>query len=149
MTNLSRAGRLIAAGAAAGAMVAAATGVTAGAAPLPSSPSPTPTATPGAHSAAKHRGLLSRTDHATIEVRKNGKWVTETVDRGNVTAASGSSITLARPDGQSVTIAISSSTKFHGKEATSAAALKTGVRARVVSENGTATSIVEGTKPLK
>jgi hypothetical protein len=149
MRNLLRANRLIAAGAVAGAMAVATTGIVAHAASNASSPSPSPTASPAAHARAKHRGLISRIDHATIEIRKDGKWVTENLDRGNVTAASSSSITLARPDGQSVTFDLSSSTKFRGKEATSASGLKTGVRALVVSENGAATLVVEGTKPLK
>lgn len=116
--------------------------------PPGSLPATTPSAAPSAKPAAAHRGLLSRTDHASLEVRKGGKWVTVDVDRGNVTAASTSSITLNRPDGQSVTLQISSSTKFRGKEASSASALKSGVRAMVISENGTAISITEGAKPL-
>jgi hypothetical protein len=116
--------------------------------PPPSSPATTPSAAPTAKAGAARRGLLARTDHASLEVLQGGKWVTVDMDRGNVTSASTSSITLNRPDGQSVTLQISSSTKFRGKEATSAGELKTGVRAMVISENGTATSITEGAKPL-
>jgi hypothetical protein len=140
----------MAAAAVAGGLVLAAGGATVYAAsnPTPAVPAATPSAAPTAKAAAGHRGLLARTDHATLEVRQDGKWVTVDVDRGNVTSASTTSITLMRPDGQSVTVHISSSTKFRGKEATSAAALKTGVRAMVVSESGTATSVTEGAKPL-
>jgi hypothetical protein len=140
----------MAAAAVAGGLVLAAGGATVYAAsnPTPAVPAATPSAAPTAKAGAGHRGLLARTDHASLEVRQDGKWVTVDVDRGNVTSASTTSITLSRPDGQSVTLQISSSTKFRGKEATSASALKTGVRAMVISENGTATSITEGAKPL-
>lgn len=140
----------IAAGAVAGGLMLAAGGATVYAASNSSSPRPatTPSAAPTAKPAAARRSLLSRADHATIEVRQGGKWVTLDLDRGNVTAASASSITLNRPDGQSVTFQLSSSTKYRGQEATSASALKTNVSAVVVSENGTATSVREGTKPL-
>jgi hypothetical protein len=115
--------------------------------PTPSSTSPgAPAAAPPAH--LKHRSLLERADHATLEVRQKGQWVTITVDRGNVTALTSASITLARPDGQSVTLALGPTTKYRGKEATSAAALKTGLRAEVTSMNGTALSVAEGAKPL-
>jgi hypothetical protein len=140
----------IAAAAVAGGLLLAAGGATVYAASDPPSalPTATPSAAPTAKPAAGHRGLLSRADHATVEIRQGGKWVTVDVDRGNVTAASTSSITLSRPDGQSVTLQISSSTKFRGKEATSAPALKTGVRAVVISENGSAISVTEGARPL-
>ena len=147
--RIFRSKRWIAAAAVAGGMLVAAGGATVYAASDPPA-APTPAATPSAHPkpAAAHRTLLSRVDHATLEIRSHGKWVTVDLDRGNVTAASSSSITLSRPDGQSVTLEISSSTKFRGTEATSAGALKTGVRAQVLSENGTAISIREGARPL-
>lgn len=150
VSNLIRPKHWIAAAAVAGGLVMAAGGATvyASSNPPSSSPATTPSAAPTAKAGAAHPGLLSRTDHASLEVRQGGKWVTVDVDRGKVTAASTSSITLSRPDGQSVTLQISASTKFRGKEATSAGALKTGVRAMVVSESGTATSITEGAKPL-
>ncbi len=147
MNSLIRPKHLIAAAMAGGFMLAAGGATAYAASNPPSSPATTPSAAPTAKAGA-HRGLLPRTDHASLEVRQGGKWVTVDVDRGNVTAASTGSITLSRPDGQSVTLQISSSTKFRGKEATSAGALKTGVRAVVISENGTATSITEGAKPL-
>ncbi len=115
-----------------------------------SSPSPAATSSSSASAVAhsKHRSLLARADHATLQVRRNGQWVTITVDRGNVTAASATSLMLARPDGQSVTFALSPTTKYRGKQATSAAALKTGLRAQVTSMNGTAIAVIEGSKPL-
>lgn len=149
----------VAAGAVAGGLMLAAGGATVYAASSSISPHPaaassavptsvTPSATPKAKPGAARRTLLSGADHATVEIRRDGKWVTVDLDRGNVTAASTSSLTLDRPDGQSVTFRLTSSTKFRGKEATSAPALKTGVRAVVISENGTATTVREGTKPL-
>lgn len=87
----------------------------------------------------KAKGLYARTDHATVEVKRKGQWVTYDLDRGTVTAVSATSITLARPDGQSVTEAINSETKYKG--VTSAAAIQTGRPALVLSENGTAVRI--------
>lgn len=141
---------IAAAVAAAGGLLLAAGGVTVYAASSPSMPRPatTPSAAPSATPGTARRSLLGRSDHATLEIRQGGGWVTVDLDRGNVTAASTSSITLSRPDGQSVTFQLSPATKFGGKEATSASALKTGVRAVVVSENGTARSVREGAKPL-
>lgn len=61
------------------------------------------------------RGLLRRSDHGTFEVKdKSGQWVTYTFDRGKVTSVNSQSITLARPDGQSVTLTIGPETKFRG-----------------------------------
>lgn len=154
VTDLIRPKHWIAAAAVASGLMLAAGGATVYAAsnsslPLPATtPTAAPTAKPTAKPGTARHNLLSRTDHATVEVQKGGKWVTLDLDRGNVTAASTSSITLSRPDGQSVTFQLSSSTKFGGKEATSASALKTGVRAAVISENGSAISVREGAKPL-
>ena len=79
--------------------------------------------------------LFRRADHGTLEVKnKAGQWVTYTFDKGKVTAVSASSITLARPDGQSVTIAITAETKFRG--VSSAADVTVGRAAIVVSDNG-------------
>ena len=91
------------------------------------------------------KGLYARTDHATLEVKQKGQWVTYDLDRGKVTAVSSTSITLARPDGQSVTVTIDSTTKYKG--VTSATAIRTGRPALVLSENGTAVRIrqVSGT----
>jgi hypothetical protein len=122
-------------------------GTAAYAASTSSSTSPPATA-PGQSAQVKHRSLLERADHATLEVLQKGQWVTISVDRGNVTAAGSSSITLARRDGQSVTLSLAPTTKYRGTQATSAAELKTGVRADVTSMNGTALSVTEGVTPL-
>ena len=92
------------------------------------------------------RGLLRRADHGTFEVKnKAGQWVTYTFDRGKVTAASGQSITLARPDGQSVTLTITPETKFRG--VASAADIKTGKGAIVVSDSAGKALIVAQRDP--
>ncbi len=87
----------------------------------------------------RHLTLLQRSDHTTIEVKVKGQWKTFEYDRGKVTAASPSSVTLALPDGKSVTEAITSSTKFGG--VSGASSLRDNVRAFVVSSGGTALRI--------
>lgn len=95
------------------------------------------------HAARHHaRGLLARTDHATVELKVKGQWVTYDLDRGKVTAVSATSITLARPDGQSVTLAIAGTTRF-GPKTASASAITVGARATVISEGGTARRVVQ------
>jgi hypothetical protein len=141
-------GTLVAGGGAAAYAASASTGSPSTGSTSTGSPSTGSTSTAPGAARAEHRSVLKRADHASLEVREQGRWVTINVDRGNVTVASTTSITLARPDGQSVTIALAPSTKYGGKEATSAAALKTGVRVRVTSINGTALRVTEGSKPL-
>lgn len=85
------------------------------------------------------RSLLRRADHASIELKVKGQWVTYDVDRGTVTAVSPTSITLARPDGQSVTEAISPATRFRGVSSESGIQLHR--PALVVSQGGTAVRI--------
>lgn len=126
------------AAAASGAGFAGVSAVTAGPATASSLPATTVSSvTAGHHHAHPWIGrLLARTDHATVEVKRHGTWVTLELDRGKVTAASATSVTLARPDGTSVTIAITPSTKVRG--VSSAAALVIGHGARVVSLGGDA-----------
>jgi hypothetical protein len=102
-------------------------------------------ATSGHPAKAESRGLLARADHGTLEVKQKGQWVTYQLDRGNVTAVSPTSITLSRPDGQSVTETIDSGTKYKG--VTSEAGIQTGRSALVLSENGTAVRIRQVTTP--
>lgn len=94
--------------------------------------------------AARAAGFMRSADHATVEVKRHGAWVTLTFDRGKVTAASASSITLLRPDGRSTTIALSASTRYRG--VTSASGLVTGRPAVVISEGGTAIWVAQPTK---
>jgi hypothetical protein len=95
----------------------------------------------GAASARATGSLLARADHGSLEVRVKGQWVTFTLDAGKVTSVSGSSITLARPDGQNVTEAITSGTRFKG--VTSPTAIVVGKRARVISQNGVAVQVAQ------
>jgi hypothetical protein len=88
-----------------------------------------------------HRSLIDRAEHATVELKVKGKWVTYTLDRGKVTAVSPTSITLARPDGTSVTDAINSATKFRG--VTSESGVSVGKDAGALSSNGTALRITQ------
>jgi hypothetical protein len=107
--------------------------------------SATPAVTPGrpggrTGAAGRHhpRNLLQRADHATIELKVKGQWVTYTLDRGKVTAVSSSSITLARPDGRSVTETITPSTRYGG---VAEGQVKTDRPAVVISDQGTALRI--------
>jgi hypothetical protein len=103
---------------------------------------------PGARSAAAalavaaDRGPLTgywRTaDHAAVEFLRGAEWYTIDWDRGVVGSASSTSVTVQRPDGTSVTLAITSATKLHG---VSSSGLLTGSRVRVISYDGTALSI--------
>jgi hypothetical protein len=137
-------------GTAAVAAVASASG-SAGSAVLSSATASSTAPATSGHSAGTRRpgrkghhrgGLLRRTDHATAEVRIKGQWVTLELDRGTVTAVSPSAITLLRPDSRSVTLHIDSTTKFNG--ATSSTEVKTGERATVISDNGTAERVLQG-----
>jgi hypothetical protein len=95
----------------------------------------------GAHAHHGRRALLGRTDHATIEVRRHGHWVTIELDRGLVQKASSSAVTLLRPDGTTVTLAVTPTTKAVGVVAP--ADLAVGKRATVVSVGGAALRVVQ------
>ena len=99
------------------------------------------------HGKAKHHrraaGLLARADHASVEVEVKGQWVTYDLDRGTVGSVSAASITLDRPDGTDVTLSLSPSTVFKG--IASEGAVVVGHEARVVSENGAALRVAQGT----
>ena len=98
---------------------------------------------PAARSRSRARGLLRRTDHATAEVKVQGQWVTYDLDRGKVTAITPTSITLLRPDGQSVTFTINSATRYGPSQ--SEATIATGRPAAVISKDGIAVRIRQGT----
>jgi len=89
------------------------------------------------------RPLARRAVHGDVVVKaKDGSYVTVTFDRGAVTAASATSVTLQRPDtNQPVTFSVDANTKVHG--VASAADLKVGQQAVVVSRSGTATQILQ------
>lgn len=142
------AGAVVILGGGAAAWAATSSSGTSGASPLATSP---PTTAPSAGSAGAHAhhgarragAIFARADHGTVEIKQGTNWVTYTFDKGKVTSASATSITLLRPDGQSTTLAINGATKFSG--VSSATAVKTNQDASVISLNGTATRVVQGT----
>lgn len=134
--------------AAVGAIVVAGAGGTAYAATGsggPSSPSNAGVAPVVKPAHPRHRTLLQRSDHSTLELKVKGQWVTYTLDRGKVLSVSPTSITLTRPDGQTVTDTITPSTRFGG--VTSESAVQLNRRAAVLSESGTALRISQGKPP--
>ncbi|MDA8283350.1 MAG: DUF5666 domain-containing protein [Actinomycetota bacterium] len=132
MTLLRTTTRKLAAGAIAGVTVLGGGGA-ALAATSATHPAVTP-AGPGVHTRHRHRagrGLFRGADHITAEVQRNGSWVTLDWDRGTVTAFSSGSLTVLRPDKQSVTFTITSATRFRGRST----ANLDGDRARVTSNS--------------
>ena len=73
-----------------------------------------PAATPKANGTppARARRVLRRTVHGQIEIATKNGFVTFEFDRGVVTSISSSEITVLRPDGQSVTEAITGTTQM-------------------------------------
>ncbi len=96
----------------------------------------------------KGAGILRRADHGDIEVQvKAAKgapktWETITFDKGNVTDVAADHITVARPDGQSATLKIDATTKFHG--VTAVADVQKDKPVIVLSKAGVATQILQG-----
>jgi hypothetical protein len=121
------------------------------------STAPTSTAAPVAATAApakaSRRGLalLRRADHGVVEIKVKGTttgtatWQTVTFDRGKVSKVTAGQITLARPDGTSVTLTINAGTNYKG--VTSWQQVATAKGAVVVSENGAATTIAQRVAP--
>ncbi len=116
-----------------------------------------PVAAAAAPAQASHRGfaILRRADHGVVEIKVTGAatgtaagtatWQTVTFDRGKVSTVTAGQITLARPDGTSVTLTINAGTKYKG--VTSWQQVTTAKGAIVVSENGTATTIAQRVAP--
>jgi hypothetical protein len=121
-----------------------------------------PVAATAAPAKAGRRGLaiLRRADHGIVEIKVKGvatgtatgtaaagtaTWQTVTFDRGKVSNVTGSQITLARPDGTSVTLTINAGTTYKG--VASWQQVTTAKGAIVVSENGTATTIAQRVAP--
>ncbi|MHB1931268.1 MAG: hypothetical protein ACYCUG_17900 [Acidimicrobiales bacterium] len=90
------------------------------------------------------RGFFGGADHVTAEVPRNGSWVTLDWDRGTVTSFANGSLTLLRPDKQSVTFTITATTHFRGRSTTNLA----GDRARVVSDSSGSALVVSLAPPL-
>ena len=81
------------------------------------------------------KGLMGAV-HADVKlIKADGSAVAFSFDRGSVTAASATSVTLKRADGPSVTKSISADTKLRGK-------LAVGGKASVFSKGGAATVIL-------
>ena len=80
----------------------------------PSTTTPSASAPAAAHPRRHLLRPLRRVVHGDLVVQTKSGFENVTVDRGKVTAASASSITIARPDGVSVTKAITPDTKFRG-----------------------------------
>jgi hypothetical protein len=117
------------------------------AAAIEATPTAAATAAASTPAARRHhrRQLLARADHASLELKVKGHWVTYVLDRGKVTSVSGTAISLARPDGQSVTLTIDPATRF-GRTG-SAAAIKTGAEATVISDHGAALRVAQPVRP--
>jgi hypothetical protein len=88
------------------------------------------------HAKAKRHGLLAHSDHATLQVKRHGHWVTYGLNRGKVKAATSSDITIVRPDGVTVSIPLTSRTKYKGVSGESG--LQVGKHATVISAAGSA-----------
>lgn len=105
-----------------------------------------PAAAPG-KAAGRAAAIFRRADHGTLEIRVKGAngatatWRTLTFDRGKVSAVSASQITVARPDGQSVTLQIGPNTTYRGISSWQEIVKAKG--AIVMSQDGTATTIAQ------
>jgi hypothetical protein len=84
---------------------------------------------------------LRRAVHGDLVVRTQDGFENVSFDRGKVTAASASSITIERPDGVSVTKAVNPETRFKGID--SAEQLEAGKGALVVSKGDAAVLIAQ------
>ena len=86
---------------------------------------------------------LGRAVHGTVIVPDgNGGWHEVTFDRGSVDEATdGSRIVLVRPDGRTVTLALTGDTTYHG--IADAAGIVEGRPALVVSEDGKAVHVAQ------
>ena len=87
---------------------------------------------------AKLKGKKLGVVHADVTFTKtDGATFAFSFDRGQVTAASATSVTIKRTDGASVTKSISADTKVRGK-------LAVGGKAQIYSQGGAATTIFAG-----
>lgn len=99
---------------------------------------------PGGHGPLAGLGILGKAVHGSVVVpgATDGTWQTVTFDRGKVDAATDASkIVLARPDGETVTVALTADTRYHG--IAGAAGIQEGRRAMVISKDGRATQVVQ------
>jgi hypothetical protein len=99
-----------------------------------------PPAEPPATRDGAGRGLLGRAIHGDLLLAEPGGGTREvTIDRGRITSISEGSITLERPDGQSVSAGITPDTKFNG---TPRSELTTGSPVLLVHADGQAVRVV-------
>lgn len=102
------------------------------------------------HGKHGRHGMLGGVVHGSIITQVSGAYVTYTVDAGQVTAASTSSLTLKRLDGQQVTLAITAKTVWGDRHAAPKDPSKlVGRRIVVFSQAGTAMQIGRGNGVLK
>lgn len=122
---------------------------TAPAAGAPAAGAPAPAAKHGGTKAGGKGGdALRLADHGTLDVKIEDKWVTVNFDRGQVTDVAADHITLARPDGKSVTLKLTPDTKYRGVASWSD--INKDKPAVVVSNgDGTARQVVQSNKPAK
>jgi hypothetical protein len=114
----------------------------------PSSAATAPPATAPAQGQGQGRGakagaLMRRVVHGDLTVRTKNGFEKATYDRGTVTAKSGDSFTLQRPDNVSVTIKVSDTTKYRGIQ--SFDQLQVNKPAIVLSQAGTAQMVGQRT----
>lgn len=132
---MSRLPVLLTTGVLAAALGAGALGVASAASPAPTTPAPSSSpAKAGKQAQAKHaaNGVLRRVAHGEFVVRQKAGFATIAVQRGEITAVSATSITLASKDGYSHSYIINTATKVRSKGQTVAVGeLKTGQRAMV------------------
>jgi len=102
----------------------------------PADPSTGPNRT---EAAACRPGAGGRVVHGDLIIRTKDGFENAVVDTGKVTAISGSSISLARADGKSVTVPLTDQTKFRGQTRDQIA---NGDLARVLQTNGSARAVL-------
>lgn len=88
---------------------------------------------------AEFRRLLRHTVHAELIVDTKSGFKTVDIDRGTLTASPTTSISIVRPDGPTVTAAVTSSTRFRG---IAEAKLASGDREIVVQSGGNALVVI-------
>jgi len=86
--------------------------------------------------------FVAGADHGSFVRKVSGKWVTMAVDRGKVASVAVDHLTLTRPDGQSVTLTLTPTTRYTG--ATSANGLATNRATTIVSNvDGTVRKVAQ------
>jgi hypothetical protein len=85
--------------------------------------------------------LLRRTVHGDLVVRTKDGFQHVTYDRGKLASASGTTLTLTRPDGVTVTVTVNDQTKYRG--VTGFGQLQTGWPTLVLSKDGVALVVAQ------